>query len=138
MRRMRRMAGVCGVRVRDAAVELGGVVGVLALGCGRAHGDGDADLARFARQHLGLVLGGRRTLVGGAARALGRVLALALAAGPPQLLATLEALDEPRVQDVLLRLPRVVLRLPPFPFHVVLHFVLKREKCRRLKTYIHL
>lgn len=119
-----------------AAVELGGVVRV-SLGGGRAHGDGDTDLARLARQHLGLALARRRlALVGGAARALGgRVLSLALSTLPPLLIAALKALDQSRVQDVFLRLPRVVLWLPPFPFHVVLHFVLKRENRTGLKTY---
>lgn len=94
----------------------------------RAHSDGDANLARLARQHLGLALA-VMALLGAAARALHRrVLSLALAPLPPLLFAALEALDQPRVQYVFLRLPRVVLRLPPFPFDVVLHFVLEREK----------
>lgn len=94
-----------------------------------AHGYSDSDLARLAGQHLGLALAGRRVaLLGAAAGALdGRVLALALPPLAAQLLAALEALNQPRVQYVLLRFPGVVLRLPPFPFHVVLHFVLERE-----------
>lgn len=128
---MRGVRGVSGVRAvravgSAAAVQLRRVV---PLGGRRTHGDGNADLARLARHHLGLALAGRRVaLLGAAARALGgRVLALAPPALAAMLLAALEALYEPWVQDILLRLPSVVLWFPPFPFHVILDFVLSNS-----------
>lgn len=104
----------------------------------RAHGDRDAYLAGLLGEDLGLALAGRRVaLLGAAARALrGRVFPLSLAALPPQLLAPLEALYEPRVENVLLGFPRVVLGLPAFPFHVVLDFVLKGENIEVIRGFI--
>lgn len=136
MRRVRGVRAVRGMRGvgSAAAVQLRRVV---PLGGGRTHGDGNADLARLSRQYLGLALAGRRVaLLGAAARALGgRVLALAPPALAAMLLAALEALYEPWVQDILLRLPSVVLRFPPFPFHVVLDLVLKTENSSVIKLY---
>lgn len=110
---------------RSRAIQLCGVVPLRR----RTHGDSYADLARLPGQHLRLALAGRRvSLLGAAAGALDRgVLPLALSALTPQLLPAFEAFYEPVVEYVLLRFPGVVLRLPPFPFHVVLHFVLKRD-----------
>lgn len=77
------------------------------------------------------------SLLRGASSAFHRgMLPLAFAALPALFLASLETLDETRVEDVLLRLPGVVLRLPTFPFHVVLDFALKLERATVNDSFI--